>query len=159
MPMSSGGGTTDQTPWETATFTKADVTAAGSSGAWTMVNSPITIATVTGTVLVRAFARITTTFTSTSNTGKPLLGAAGATSQLLSAVTADGTNLAEGFMWSSTSAGPLALWATNSQNFVPMTAGDIIITILTNDMTAGGVVIELQWIPLSAGATVVAATP
>ncbi len=66
-------------PFQTASFIKADVSAANSSGAWTTGNSPITLFTVTGLVIMRVYGRSTTLVTSTSNTGTLALGITGTT--------------------------------------------------------------------------------
>lgn len=150
--------TIDQSPWETATFTKADVTAAGSSGAWTTANSPITIATITGRVKIRAYGIVTTNFTSTGSTGTLAVGVANATTLLINTITANGTLLQEGFIVGTTSAAIMNL-LQSSGLFLTSNAGDVILTIGANNMTAGGMTIYIEWIPLSEGATVVAATP
>lgn len=147
------------TPWNTATFTKPDVTAAGSSGAWTTANSPIVLATVTGLVLLRVFGEVTASFTSTGATGTLALGSAGLTNGFMGATTVNGTVLQTGYLWGSSSRGTLEQFGSTAGAFLIANTGTINLTIATNNMTAGGAKIYFQWIALSAGATVVAATP
>ena len=166
MPTLSAGAAsseTDQTPWETATFTKPDVTAAGSSGAWTTANSPITIATVTGIIQLRMFGVVTASFTSTGNNGTiavtTSVGVPSAGQQFINSITANGTQAQTGYVMGSGSvAGAMAFGITGGQ-FVPVNGGNIVVVIATNNMTAGGCVFYFQWIAATAGATLSVATP
>lgn len=146
--------TTDQTPWETVTFTKADVTAGGAT-AWTTANSPLTIFTVTGRVLMRVFGVVTTSFTSTSNTGTIALGAGATTTLLHTTYTANGTQLQENGLVAASTGQTTAGGFSNSAQFQIVNGVPVILTVGTNDMTAGGIVYYCQWIALSDGATVV----
>ena len=158
MAFHSPGGS-DQTPWEAATFTKADVTAAGSSGAWTTANSPITLFTVTGLVMARMFGVVSTGLTSTGSNGTVAVGVTGSTSILMNTMIVNGTILGTaGFVWGNSGSAYAVNLQTNASTFIPVN-GNIILTININNMTAGGMTIYCQWIALSAGATVVAATP
>ena len=137
----------------TAKFTKADVTAVT---AWSTANSPITLFTVTGTVLLRIYGRTSTALTSTGATGTLAIGISGSTTIYLGTTTADGTNFATGSVWIDTS--PTirseALVAANLVWHLNQ-AGNAILTIATNNMSAGGMELYCDWIPVSAGATVV----
>lgn len=155
-------GVTDQSPWETATFTKPDVTVAGSSGAWTTANSPITIFTVSGgRVLLRCYGVCTASFTSTGATGTLTLGDTILATRYTTTVTANGTNLASGHVFGGVATTAFAVALTNSVPWqILANAGEsIVLTIATNNMTAGGMKLYCEWIPLDAGATVTAATP
>lgn len=134
-------------------FSKPDVTVAT---AWTTGNSPVTIFTVTGTVLITCAGVVTTPLTSTGNTGTLALGVLGTTGGIIAATTVDATKLhTAGFVWADTSASAkiVALPATSSWFIV--SGSNIILTVATNSMTAGGMDIYATWIPLSAGANVV----
>lgn len=133
----------------------ADVTAAT---AWTTANSPITLFTVTGDVLVRAWGVVTTNFASTSNTGTISLGTADAATALIPAATADGTALQAGDVWFDTTSGTNAGGLPDDGSWVAIGNGaDIVVAIATNNMTAGGMTTYVQWMPVSSGSSVVAA--
>lgn len=160
-PFEVSGGGGDDTPSANnpniATFVKPNVTTAGSSGAWTTANSPITIATVSGVIAVRAYGVVTTNFTSTAGTGVLTAGFAGATNVLMGNATANGTQLQAGYVWGSNANG--AGVASSSSGAYLRAAGNVILTIATNNMTAGGMTIYFEWYPITAGATLTVATP
>lgn len=137
------------------TYTKADVTAAT---AWTTGNSPVTIFTVTGDVLItNIYGVVTTALTSASNNGTIALGVSGATGGFIAATTLDATILhTAGFIWTTTG-GILKIYSVPGSGapFAVGTNTNIILTIATNSASAGGMTIYCQWIPMSAGATVV----
>lgn len=141
--VTSGGGLL-------ASHVKADVTA---GTAWTTANSPVTIFTVTGDVLVQLFAVVTTNMTSTGATGTLEAGVLGSTASLLVQDAVDGTAFQAEDCWSLITAAdnPVAAiadeWALVSSN--------ITLTIATNNMATGGMTIYCRYIPISAGATVV----
>jgi hypothetical protein len=144
-----------------ATFAKADVTVAGSSGAWTTANSPITMFTVTGTVKLRITPVVTTPLTSTGATGTLALGLTSQAALFIAATTIDGTKLHASEVWQSatpTTASKAAL-LNNSSGWYEVHDDTIVIAIATNNMTAGGMRFDVDWIAVTAGATVVAATP
>ena len=137
----------------TPVFTKADVTAVT---AWSTANSPITLFTVTGTVLARIYGITVTALTSTGSTGTLAVGVTGTTTAFLGTTTADGTNFATGSVWLDTS--PTirteALVAANLTTML-LNGANVILTIATNNMTAGAMTLYCDWAPVSAGATVV----
>lgn len=163
MVVDSTGAQKLLAPFYTASFLKPDVTAAGTSGAWTTANSPITLFTVSGLVLCRVYGRATTLLTSTANTGTLAVGITGTTTLYLGTTTANGsTNFIANAIWVDTAPTVLskALAAINSQGgFIAASNSNIILTIATNNMTAGGIELYCDWIPVSASATVTAATP
>lgn len=132
-------------------YSKPDVTVAP---AWTTANSPQTIFTVTGTVLVTCVGSVTTPLTSTSSTGTIALGTTSGTGTIIAATTVNGTKLhTTGFVWADTTASSsVAALPATSGWFV--CTGNIILTIATNNITAGGLNIYAIWFPLSAGASV-----
>lgn len=165
-PFGSGGGGGDSTPSANnpniATFVKPDVTVAGSSGAWTTANSPITIATVTGQIRVRAWGIVTTALNSTAGTGTLALGVSGTTNLFAGSSTVNGaTTMLLNSVWGSLSGTGPASPQTQSGQWVVMNSGAIILTVGTNNMTAGGMTINFEWYPAVAGsgATLAAATP
>lgn len=144
--------------YNTATYTKAAVQTGGAA-AWLTTSSPLTLFTVTGTVLARVFGVVgATAFTSTNDDGTLAIGIVAATGLFIPATTVNnaGGTLAIGNIWQDATptlkgevlaATPLA-WAT-------VVNTPIILTIATNSMTAGAITLYCQWVPLSAGATVV----
>lgn len=137
------------------TYTKADVTAAT---AWTTGNSPVTVFTVTGTVMLRLMPYVTVAFTSTSSTGTLALGTSDNASSITAATTANGTNFAAGDVWTTTTTTKGNVLANTGNWLLVRGTETVTVTIGTNSMTAGGMVIICQWIPLTSGASVVAAT-
>lgn len=135
------------------TFAKADVTAAT---AWTTGNSPVTIFTVTGDVLINCWGVVTTAMTSTGANGTLALGTVGATGTIIAATTVDGTILHTAkFIWASTAgAAPIYALPATSGWFV-VSSTNVVLTIATNSMSAGGMTIYGIWIPISSGASVV----
>lgn len=137
----------------TSIFTKADVTAAT---AWTTANSPVTIFTVTGVVLLTCAGVVTTPLTSTGGTGTLALGVSGTTGGIIAATTVDGTKLhTTDFVWADTSASAKIVAMPSTSGWFIVSNSNVILTIATNNMSAGGMKIYCQWIPLSAGASVV----
>lgn len=134
-------------------FSKPDVTVAT---AWTTANSPITIFTVTGVVLVTCSGVVTTPLTSTSSTGTLALGTSSGTGTLIAATTVNGTKLhTTNFVWADTTASSSIAALPGTSGWYIVAGSNIILTVATNSMTAGGMDIYAMWIPLSAGATVV----
>lgn len=163
---SSGGGSSTATADNpnVATFVKPNVTTAGSSGAWTTANSPITVATVTGIVGVRVFGVVTTSITSTGGTGtlsltSPAL-AGGTAATLIAASTANGTTqFAAGSLWVSSTPLTGAGQPAPASSYLALNATTIQLLIATNNMTAGGMTIYFLWYPITDGATLTVATP
>ncbi len=135
-----------------ATFTKAAIQSA--PNAWTTGNSPLTLFTVTGTVLMQVFAVITTGFTSTGTNGTVSVGVTGNTACLLPLTVADGTNFPTGAAWTDATPTLKAESLGDAFSAVLVANTNVIGTIATNNMTAGGIVLYCRWIPISAGATV-----
>lgn len=134
-------------------FTKADVTAAT---AWTTGNSPITLFTVTGDVLINVGGVVTTALNSTGNTGTLAVGVSGLTGALIAATTVDGTKLhTAGFTWTDTNGNQRAFAMPGTTGWYLVSGSNIILSIATNSMTSGGMTLYAIWIPLSAGASVV----
>ena len=120
--------------------------------------SPFTLFTVTGTVLMRVWAFITTGLTSTGGTGTIAIGVTGNTAALIAATTADGTNFPTGSVWAGDTSPTVKGEAlTGSSLNGALIASNVIATIATNSMTAGSITFFAEWRPVSAGATVVAA--
>lgn len=120
--------------------------------------SPVTLFTVTGTVLVRIWAFVTTGLTSTGGTGTLAIGVTGNTAACIAATTMDGTNFPTGSVWAGDTSPTVKGEALSggSLNGV-LAASSIICTIATNSGTAGSITFFCEWRPVSAGATVVAA--
>ena len=136
--------------------TKA-IAAAGTS--FTTGNSPVALFTVSGVVLARVWAAITTGLTSTSNNGTLAVGVTGNTGAFIAATTMDGTNFPTGSIWAGDTSPTLKAEALSggALNGVPVNNTNIIATIATNSATAGVITFYCEWKPVSAGATVVAA--
>ena len=161
MPQTSAPSTPPNGAWNTATFTKPDITVAGASGAWTTGNSPITLFTVTGLVLCRVFGVVTNALKSTANLGTLSIGGVSVATVYIGTTTINGTALGTGTVWASTT--PVAGAATQGlPNATPLflsNSDGISVTILTDSMSQGGIVMYCEWIPVTTGATVVAVTP
>lgn len=153
MPsLGFGYGISSGSPVQVATFTKPDVTAVT---AWSIGNSPVTLFTVTGTVLLTAFGVVTTAMTSTGGTGTLALGVVGNTGGIIAATTVNGTILnVAAQVWAST-AGVAPLYPLPSTGAWFACDGNIVLTVATNSMTAGGMTVTCLWVPISAGANVV----
>ena len=153
--VDSTGASKILTPYNTTTLTKADVTAAT---AWTTGNSPVTLFTVTGTVIInRIYAVVTTLMVSTANTGTLSIGVSGSVQLYLPTTTVNGTNFTLGASWLDATATTKskAFVAPNSMALPVLSNGDnVILTIATNSMTAGGMTLYCDWTPVSSGATV-----
>lgn len=133
------------------------VAVADMSSGWGTADSPVPLFTVTGDVLCRMFAIVTTNCTSTSNTGTLEVGVAGDTACLLVQDVVDATAFQQNDCWTLDQAADTPS-AEMDTNWVLIPNGlDIAATIGTNNMTAGAIKYYLQWIPLSADAAVVAA--
>jgi hypothetical protein len=135
------------------TYTQAVLTTATPT-AWTTGNSPITLFTVTGTVLMQVFAVITTAITSTGATGTISIGVSGATAALLPLTVADGSNFPTGAVWTDASPTLKAESLGDAYSAVLEASSNVIATIATNSLTAGGIIVYCRWVPISAGATV-----
>ena len=129
--------------------------------AWTTANSPVTLFTVTGTILCRLYGVIGgTQFTSTAGTGTLAIGVASTTGVLIPATTANGTtNFIISAAWVDASPTVLGEVLSATQNPYTLVTGNILLTIATNNMTAGAVQLFLDWIPVTPGANVVSGSP
>ncbi len=134
----------------------ADVSTGANS--WTTGHSPLTLFTVTGTVLARVFGVVgATPLTSTSNTGTAAVGVTGATGAFLAATTINGsTNFVASAAWVDTTPSVTAEALASSSGWTLCT-GNIILTIATNSATAGAITLYCQWLPVSSDGLVVAA--
>lgn len=135
----------------TAPYTKANLTAAT---AWTTGNSPQTLFTVTGNVLMQVYAVVTTGITSTGATGTLSVGVTGNTACLLPLTTMDGSNFPTGAVWTDSSPTLKAESLGDAYASVLVANTNVIVTIATNSVTAGGIIVYCRWVPISAGATV-----
>jgi len=138
-------------------ITISDTTSAMTAGNGYGAADDPTIFTVTGDILCRAAATITTQVTSTSNDTLEL-GVPGNTAALLIQDVADGTAFDAGDTWTLITAAD-ADGAQMADEWLVVKDGNIILTINDHDLTAGVVNFYLQYIPLSSGATVVGAAP
>lgn len=140
--------------YNTATYTQPTI-ASATPVAFTTGNSPITLWTVTGSVLARVYGVVGgTAWTSTAATGTASVGVAGNTAVLLPVSTASAAGqFAINAVWIDSTP------TVGGELIVPTTFAlidsNIILTIATNSMTAGAIVMYCDWIPVSAGATVV----
>lgn len=129
--------------------------------AWTTANSPITLWTVTGTVLMRVHGSVgATQFTSTGGTGTLAIGFAGATTALIGTTTVNGTTnfIANAVWFDTTPTTTQKVWPVTAVNpgvWTEVSNTNVILTIATNNMTAGAANLFCDWIPVSAGASVV----
>jgi protein-S-isoprenylcysteine O-methyltransferase Ste14 len=131
-------------------FSKPDVT---QPVAWTTANSPVTIFTVTGTVLMWCFGVVTSSITSTGGTGTLALGVSTNTTLFTAATTANGTNFAAGHVWTTTTT-TRGNVLQNTGNWALVNDTTVQLTVATNNMTAGGMTIYALWRAISVGATV-----
>lgn len=136
-----------------ATYTQAALQTATPT-AWTTGNSPVTLFTVTGKVLMQVMAVVTTALTSTGANGTVSIGVAGATAALLPLTVVDGTNFPLGAVWTDASPTLKAESLGDAYSAVFEADANVIATIATNSITAGGLIIYCRWIPLSPGASV-----
>ncbi|HEY6861676.1 MAG TPA: hypothetical protein VI358_18065 [Pseudolabrys sp.] len=145
--------------WHLATKTIANAATSLTTGA-----SPVTLFTVTGDVIVRVWATVQTTITSTLNNGTLALGVPNSTSAFIAATTMDGTNFTAKHSWYGATTTALA-GAFNSTATFPSAANgtslagsqNIILTVATNSATAGAITFYCYYLPVSSNASVVAA--
>lgn len=152
MPESSPAGLAFG--YKTTTYTQPTL-ASATPVAWTTGNSPVTLFTVTGSVLARVYGVVgATAFTSTGGTGTLAVGVASTTGVFLAASTVNGTtNFIASAAWVDTT--PTVLAEVLASAAWVVCTGNIILTVATNSMTAGAVVMYCDWIPLTSGASVV----
>lgn len=127
--------------------------------AWTTANSPITLFTISGSVLMRIYGQVgATAFTSTAGTGTLAVGVSGATTTFIGTTTANNTTnfIVNGVWFDTAPTVTQKVWPTtvNPGIWTQIANTNIILTIATNNMTAGAVVMYCDWCPISAGATV-----
>ena len=142
--------------YRTATYAQPTL-ASATPVAWTTGNSPVTLFTVTGSVLARVYGVVgATQFTSTAGTGTLSVGVSGAVAAFIAATTANGTtNFVANAAWMDNTPSVTAkVLAAIPAAWVLLT-GNVILTVATNSMTAGAVIMYCDWIPVSAGARVV----
>ena len=121
-------------------------------------DSPVSLFTVTGDVLVNVFGVVTTTVTSTSNTGTLEVGIAGNTAFLLPQDVVTAADFAATDVWSDNDATVPGKVMPGSGAYYIVGGGlDIILTIATNSMTAGAISFYCLWKPLSEDGLVVPA--
>ena len=128
--------------------------------AWTTANSPVTLWTVTGSIVARVYGVVgATPFASTSSTGTLAIGVASATGAFIAATTANGTNLIASTAWMDNAPTVTAKVLAAIPAAWVLVTGNIILTIATNSMTAGAINLFCDWMPVTAGATVVSGSP
>jgi len=132
-------------------------TAADLSTGWGTADSPKTVATVTGDVLVQVVAVVSTNCTSTAGTGTLELGTTDSTASLLVQDAVDATAFQAGDVWTTTTAADNDFAALQDEWAAIGGGQDIIATIATNNMTAGAIAFYIFWIPLSTNGAIVTA--
>ena len=123
-------------------------------------DSPVSIYTVTGDVLITEIcAVVNTPIATTSNTGTLALGTANSTAFLIAQTTGDGTEFATaGDVWVDGSPrDDVDVIQRTGAGIVIGGGSDIILTIATNSVTAGDLDFYLRYIPLSSDGAIVAA--
>lgn len=131
-------------------------TAAMGGGTFDAADHP-TAFTVTGTVLARCWGVVTTSVTSTSNTGTLDLGCVDDLDLYISTTTVNATALVAGDSWGCATAASIGVDLDNAGQYSVQTGGVIQFDVNTNNMTAGVMNIYCQWVPISADGNVVAA--
>lgn len=130
--------------------------------AWTTGNSPITLFTVTGSILARLYGVVgATQLTSTGGTGTLAIGVSGNTAVLLAQTTVNGTtNFIASASWVDNAPTVTAKILSATENPFTLVTANIILTIATNSMTAGAMDLYLDWMPVpGTSATVVSGSP
>lgn len=131
--------------------------AADLSSGWDTGDSPVTVGTVTGDVLVQVVAVVQTNCTSTSNNGTLELGTTDVTNSLLVQDAVDGTAFQQGDVWTTSGTADNDFAALQDEWACIGYGQDIIATVATNSMTAGAITYYIFWIPLSADAALTSA--
>ena len=135
-----------------ATYTAADMSSDFDTG-----DSPVTIFTVTGDVLVQVFGVVQgTALTSASSTGTLAIGTAEDVDAIIDESTVNGTQFAATDVWIDATPA-LDVEAMNLDWFAVGGGANIIVTIATNNITAGALEIYCLFRPLSSNGNVVAA--
>lgn len=121
------------------------------------LNTAVTVFTVTGTVMARAWGVVGTAIEADSgNDGTISLGVEDNVACLLAATTANETNFAAADVW--TDNGTAQADTIGATPWVVIANGEQIeINVLTEDITAGSMTLYCEWLPVSSGASVVAA--
>jgi hypothetical protein len=116
-----------------------------------------TLFTITGTVLARCWAVVTTGITSTSNTGTLELGTSDDLDAFIATTTIGAGTFVTGDVWASSAGDGDSGQLEYDGTYVLCNGTLIECDVNTNNMTAGVMDVYCQWIPISAGADVVAA--
>jgi len=120
-------------------------------------DSPVTIFTVTGDVLVQPFGIVqATALTSTGNNGILNIGTLNFSTGIIGNSAVNGTQFAANDVWVDTTPGT-DLEAMSNNWYVIPNGNDILITITTANTTAGAMEMYCLWRPLSSDGLVVAA--
>lgn len=122
-------------------------------------DSPVTIGTVTGDVLVRVTAVIGTNCTSTGANGTLELGTTDSTASLLAQDIVDGLAFQVGDVWTSGAGADNDIGAIGDDWNVIGGGQDIILTIGTNSMTAGVIKFYIEYRPLSSDGAIADSAP
>jgi len=149
-------GPTAAVEWQCAITT---VSTAMTSG-FDTTDSPVTIFTVTGDVLVMgAWATATTAVTTDSNAGTWALGVTSNTAALQAQTTVSASDFAQHNVWSNGGFSPGQDLETTGTPFAISGEGtNIILTIATQNTAGGTCVFYCLWAPISAGSSVVGST-
>jgi len=131
------------------------------AGGFTLTDSPVTIFTVTGDVIVWASWLVVggTAITSVSNLAVISLGVAGNTAVLQAPFTVASGAMAANDVWSNAGSSPgEELEAAGAGVVVSGDSTNIILTVATNNITAGVCDLYCIWSPVSENATVIGTT-
>lgn len=127
-----------------------------SDGTFDVADHP-TLFTITGTVMARCWAVVTTGITSASNTGTIELGTTDDLDAFIGTTTVGSGTLAAGDVWTNATvtgdSGPIM----DDGAYVICDDTLIECDVNTKNMTAGAMTVYCQWIPISLGADCVAA--
>lgn len=159
MPNLTGAPAQLNPGWYTSRYAQPTI-ASATPVAWTTGNSPITLWTVTGSILCRVYGVIgATAFTSTGGTGTLEIGVTAATATLVAQGTVSGgAQFPANAVWVDGTPTLRAEILTTSTAPWVLVNNNIILTVATNSMTAGAVNLYLDWIPVGT-ATVVSGSP
>lgn len=139
---------------KTLTFDGATTNAVGNVAG---TGNPATLFTVTGHVIARIFAIVTTAIVSTGNTGTIEVGIAGDTATLIAQSTVgSGTFIAEEIWHDGTPDAEIELLTVAADRIVS-DGNDVILTCATNNIISGVLAIYCIWTALSSDGNVVAA--
>ena len=120
-------------------------------------DSPVTLFTVTGDVICKVVAAVSTALTSDLSGGTLEVGVAGNTAILLAQATANGTSLAVGTSWTDATPTQKGDVVSVTADVVIANGENIILTIATSNITGGVINFYCVYTPLSTTGNIVAA--